>query len=249
MKNMPLVLIAGWGHAPAAMLPLQSALSGYTCQLTSTNTLWHAQTHATLPHLPGLSRYATGLHNLLTPFGGRMNVIGWSMGGIVALETALACPSLIQRLVIISGTAHFCAGRGEFPGIGSAVLRAMARGLRRTPQDVMTTYYQNVHAPKREQWATQPNQAIDQHACDELLQGLNYLQHMDLQDNLARLMQPTLVLHGRKDCIVPWQAGEWLSHALATSYWHGYENYGHALPLQAPLLLAADIHAFLEDAT
>ena len=81
-------------------------MDGHSIQVTSTGELWKTQSSGALPRLPCLSRYAWGLHNLLATFGGRAGVIGWSMGGIVALETAREYPGLLQRLVIISGTAR-----------------------------------------------------------------------------------------------------------------------------------------------
>lgn len=252
MKALPLILIAGWGHTGEAMLRLKEALDGHPIQVTSTGELWQTQSSATLPR--GASRYAVGLHNLLAirqPPDGRAGVIGWSMGGIVALETAREYPGLLQRLVIISGTARFSAGNDEPPGVSASVLRAMARGLRRTPDNVLAAYYAKVHAPQGVSVAEVAARAQDIALLDsdELLQGLDYLQRMDVRDGLNQLAVPTLVVHGREDRIVPWQAGEWLSRALAVSHWCCHENYGHALPIQAPLLLAADIRAFLGDAT
>jgi len=259
--TLPLILIAGWGHTGAAMLRLKAALDGhpmdgYPIQVTSTGELWQTQSSSALPHSPDLSRYALGLHNLLAAYGGRVGVIGWSMGGIVALETAREYPGLLQRLVIISGTARFSAGNDELPalssvegpGVSASVLRAMALGLRRTPDNVLAAYYAKVYAPQSGPVAAPRNLAIAQLDRDELLQGLDYLQRMDVRNGLDKQTIPTLVVHGREDRIVPWQAGEWLSRALAVSHWRCHEGLGHALPIQAPLLLAADIRAFLGDA-
>ena len=257
MKALPLILIAGWGHTSEAMLRLKTALDGhsldghpmdgYPIQVTSTGELWQTQSGGTLPRMPGLSRYAVGLHNLLAPFGGCVGVIGWSMGGIVALETAREYPGLFQRLVIISGTARFSAENDEFPGVSAAVLRAMARGIRRTPDNVLAAYYNQVHVPQGVPLvvAAPRNLAIAQLDRDELLQGLDYLQRMDVRNGLNKQTVPTLVVHGREDRIVPWQAGEWLSGALAVSHWCCYEGLGHALPIQAAARLAADIRSFL----
>ena len=252
MKVLPLILIAGWGHTSEAMLRLKTALDGhpmdgYPIQVTSTGELWQTQSGGTLPRMPGLSRYAVGLHNLLAPFGGCVGVIGWSMGGIVALETAREYPGLFQRLVIISGTARFSAENDEFPGVSAAVLRAMARGLRRTPDNVLAAYYNQVHAPQGVPTADAATQAqeITKLDCSELLHGLDYLQRMDVRNGLNKQTVPTLVVHGREDRIVPWQAGEWLSRALAVSHWRCYEGLGHALPIQAAARLAADIRSFL----
>jgi len=222
-------------------------MDGYPIQVTSTGELWQTQSSGALPRAPGLSRYAVGLHNLLATFGGRVGVIGWSMGGIVALETVREYPELLQRLVIISGTARFSAGNDAIPGVSASVLRAMARGLRRTPDNVLAAYYAKVHAPQSVPMAegAPQNLAIAQLDRDELLQGLDYLQSMDVRDGLDKQTVPTLVVHGREDRILPWQAGEWLSRALAVSNWRCYEGLGHALPIQAAARLAVDIRAFL----
>ena len=250
--NLPLILIAGWGHTGKAMLRLKKELAGYPIQVTSTGELWLNQSSGALPHSPGLSRYAAGLHNLLAirqPPDGRVGVIGWSMGGIVALETARKYPDLLQRLMIISGTARFRAGNDEPPGVSASVLRAMALGLRRTPDKVLAAYYDQVHAPQSVPVAEAAgqSQAIALLDRDELLQGLDYLQRIDLRDGLNQLAVPTLVVHGQEDRIVPWQAGEWLSRALGASQWRCYAGFGHALPIQAATRLAEDIRAFLGD--
>ena len=251
MKALPLILIAGWGHTGKAMLRLKEALDGHPIQVTSTGELWQTQSNGALPCAPGLSRYAAGLHNLLVRPGPEgVGVIGWSMGGIVALETARAYPDLLQRLVIIGGTARFSAGNDEPPGVSASVLRAMALGLRRTPDNVLVAYYAKVHAPQDVPMAeaTARSQEIALLDREELLHGLDYLQRMDVRNGLEKQTVPTLVVHGREDRIVPWQAGAWLSRALAVSHWRCHEGLGHALPIQAPLLLAADIRAFLGDA-
>ena len=250
MKVLPLILIAGWGHTGEAMLRLQKALDGYPVQVASTGALWQNQSGGVLPHSPGLSRYAVGLHDLLAPFGGRVGVIGWSMGGIVALETVREYPGLLQRLVIVGGTARFSAGDDELPGVSASVLRAMSLGLRRMPNKVLADYYANVHAPQSVPVAVTAPQTPAVAGMDrsELLHGLDYLQRVDLRNGLEKQTVPTLVLHGREDRIVSWHAGKWLSSALAVSHWHCYEGLGHALPIQAPALLATDICAFLGDA-
>ena len=250
MKALPLIMIAGWGHTGKAMLRLKEALDGYPGQVTSTGEVWQTQSSFALPRSPGLSRYALGLRDLLATFGGRVGVIGWSMGGIVALEMAREYPGLLQRLVVISGTARFSAGNDAPPGVSASVLRAMALGLRRAPDNVLAAYDDKVYAPQSVAMAEAAARALDIALLDrdELLQGLDYLQRMDVRNGLDQQTVPTLVVHGREDCIVPWQAGAWLSRALAGSHWRCHEGLGHALPIQAPLLLAADICAFLGDA-
>ncbi|MBI2441594.1 MAG: alpha/beta hydrolase [Lentisphaerae bacterium] len=146
--RLPIILIAGWGFSSKAMLGLKEALPGYSIEITSTTELGRTQATDASPRAPGLSRYALALGDLLRRYAGGAGVIGWSMGGIVALETAQKYPELIERLVIIGGTARFCALNNKFPGVSPAALRAMAFGLRRTPEKVLSDYEARVHAPQ-----------------------------------------------------------------------------------------------------
>ena len=81
---------------------------------------------------------------------------------------------------------------------------------------------------------------------EELLCGLDYLQRIDLQESIRRLTMPVLVIHGREDKILPWQAGEMLFRGLPAASWICRDGAGHGMPFQEPALLAEDIGEFLE---
>lgn len=247
MTPPPIILIAGWAYTSQAMLPLKEALDGYDVQVASTSELCQKQPSCAPACRPGLSKYAAELCVRLAVYGGQVDVVGWSMGGIVALEAARKYPGLVSRLVIIGGTARFCAGNDEPPGAPVAVVRAMSLGLRRKPETVLAAFYDRAQAPR----ASHANEnaarstGVSSLNRDELIQGLDYLQQTDLRNDLDKLALPTLIVHGHEDLIVPWQAGEWLSRQLPRSKWRRLDGLGHALPIEAAPLLAADIRAFL----
>lgn len=247
MKRLPLILIAGWGYTGKAMLGLKKDLSEYEIVITSTAELWQTKSKAALPKQPDLSHYAHSLSDLLEPYHGRVGVIGWSMGGIVALEAARKHPGLMSKLVIINGTARFCAGTDDPPGVPLTVVRAMSFGLRRTPDAILTAFHEKAHAASKMAAAEIAKWIIGLGPLnrEELVHGLDYLQQTDLRGGLDKLDLPVLVEHGREDRIIPWRAGEWLSRRLAVSQWRCHTGFGHALPIQAPEILAADIRAFL----
>lgn len=86
------------------------------------------------PGAPGASlrRHADDLEALITSQGGRGAVIGWSIGGVIALDLALRHPELVERLVLLEAPLR-AARRPTLPLL-RAVLGAQRRA-RRSPED------------------------------------------------------------------------------------------------------------------
>ncbi len=54
-----------------------------------------------------LDDHADDLARVIESFDGPMNVVGWSMGGVVALALAVRRPDLLRQLVVIEAPLHF----------------------------------------------------------------------------------------------------------------------------------------------
>jgi pimeloyl-ACP methyl ester carboxylesterase len=57
---------------------------------------------------------------------------------------------------------------------------------------------------------------------------------------------PTLVLHGGRDRVVPWQAGRSLAGRLQRSRFSLYEEGGHDLPAREAASVSNEIRSYLE---
>lgn len=243
MKGPPLIVIAGWAHTPDMLEQLNSRLAReFDVVPTSTGELWHRGSAA-----ESSSRYAAGLAALIHERRGQALVAGWSMGGMIALETAFQHRTLIARLALIGATARFFLREDDFPGIPVKQLRAMALEFRRHPEQTLRRFFKQVAAPGVEPEETLKHKvaAASGLAPEELSAGLDYLKQTDLRDCLPQIDVPTLILHGAEDRIVPCQAGEWLSRNLAGARWRPYPGAGHALPVQLPEELAEEIAGFM----
>src|SRR5208283_4764709 len=76
-------------------------------------------------------------------------IVGWSTGGIAAIEAAANYPEKVCGLVLLSATARFCSDSGYSAGIAPAVLRAMIRGLKRNPEAVIGDFLLQALYPMR----------------------------------------------------------------------------------------------------
>ena len=263
MSPLPrLILISGWAHDSSAMEDLRRRLES-TADVSSVSTgdLWRAETKTPAP-----SPYAQGLVKLIEKNGGRAFVAGWSLGGMIALETAAYRPELVAGLILISSTAKFRAGENWTAGVPDGVLRAMTGMLKRNPRGVFADFFKNV-AHTFEDKAQRLRARAENHglliqkleetialnierACAmnplELSAGLEYLSETDLRDEAAKINIPALILHGRQDAIIPVAAGLALKNLLPVSEIRVYENCGHGLPWQNPREAAEEIAKFIK---
>ena len=239
------ILLSGWGVSadPMRTLAEEIGLDG-ACALS----LRELRERGADDPSDTASPYAAGLRRELERGDGPAHVVGWSTGGIVALEASALCPDRFQTLTLLGATPKFCAD-DDFPhGTPLAALRAMMVGLRRDPESVLTTFAARMAEPLVvKEVETRPfvMSALAQ-GTDELAKGLKYLRDSDFREHVHALQAPCLVLHGREDRIVPFAAAEWLHNHAPDSQLVEFPEGGHALAAQSTVTVASRIRIFLE---
>ncbi len=243
LQKKSLIVIAGWGYPASALVDLCRALVPDTQAVAlATRDLWlkgRPECGASEPGAAPLSCYAAGLRAFIREQGGAATVVGWSLGGMAALELAARCPENVERLALIASTPKFCSAADWTCGVPPPNIRAMRLGLQRNPDVVLADFYRLVNAPFAESAAELPDQALA--GCDEMMAGLDYLLRMDLRPCLARIRIPVLIAHGREDRVIPWQAADYAHCVLSGSRLCLYDGVGHDLPLREPAKLAQDL--------
>jgi len=202
-----MTFISGWAHDAESMEPLaESFRPEFDVTVLSGADVLRAK------HLPEAEA-----------------VVGWSMGGLVAIEHLRAS---CKKLVLLSSTARFCATESYPCGVAEKNLQRMILQLKRNPNAVLASFYKNVHHP-RPAPRTEPD-------CEEneLADGLEYLLRTDLREKVSSIKIPILLIHGKKDLIIPPSASEWLHGHLPDTQLALLENAGHALDsaVTAPLI-------------
>lgn len=241
------VLISGWAHdaAPLAALAARLELAA-PVRIVTLADLAAAAIGREGPATPAL---AVGLERILADMATPVTLIGWSTGAMLALEAALAAPARVDRLVLLSATARFCATDDYACGTDPAVLRAMLKGVRRGDTTaVLTQFLSRAAAPESlaaEFLQRQVDAAMNQGAA-VLAAGLDFLLTCDLRSRLPQNSRPALLLHGMEDGIVPLAAAEWLQARLPHSRLLPLAGQGHRLPEQAPDTALVEIRRFLQ---
>src|SRR3569623_85876 len=89
--------------------------------------------------------------------------------------------------------------------------------------------------------------ALPQARAEALSGGLTILRETDLRQQLPRLAQPTLVLHGALDALTPAAAGRWLAETLPDARYVELARAAHAPQLSHSADVAAAFGRFAHD--
>lgn len=178
-------------------------------------------------------------------------LIGWSLGGMVALALAARHPDRVAKLVLVGGSPAF-ASRPDWPhGLASEVLAGFAESLR---QDYRATLLRFLSLQARGGDAARDvigrlRQSLFQRgepSPSVLAAGLDLLRDVDLRSAAARVRCPSLVVHGGYDSLCPVEAGRWLAEHIPGARLALHERAAHAPFLSHPAWFAEQVGGFLD---
>lgn len=174
----------------------------------------------------------------------RPDVLGWSMGGLVAQALAVLDPSQVRRLVL-------CA---TFPGTGATVPSATVTGLTRLdPQQLETVLFPpnqanayNAYAAAISGYpaAAAPSQAVlaaQRRAVAQWWRGKD-----PAGRKIATISAPTLIADGTADWVDPVANGHTLAGLIPGARLVLYPDAAHAFLFQDATQFAAAVESFLK---
>lgn len=176
-------------------------------------------------------------------------LLGWSLGGQVAMRAALDHPHKITRLILLASTPKFVASEDWGRGMALADLQEFGAALMADPQATLLRFLslQTRGMPGQRALLQQLRQTMLAAPAANgaaLAAGLAILRDADLRTELACLAQPTLVLHGALDILTPPAAGAWLAETLPAARHIEFSRAAHAPHLSHGEEVAAAIRHF-----
>ena len=242
-STRPLLLCNGIGGAIELWEPFRRALAGYPTVAFDAPGVAESSVPAYPPTMTGLARTVTGLLDRLGI--GDVDVLGVSWGGALAQELAYRHPARVRRLVLCATGA----GGMMIPG-HPRVLAIMATPLRYWSPSYLTRVAPVLYGPDI---VDDPETLSRQRHIrfTRSPSGRGYLYQVLALRRFAsalwlhRLRQPTLVLHGDADPIVPVANGRLLAARIPHARLVTVPGGGHLFLLTRPAAMAALVTEFL----
>jgi pimeloyl-[acyl-carrier protein] methyl ester esterase len=241
-----LVLVHGWAMHGGVFAPLVDALA-------RVRTLH-------LVDLPGHGRSAESGERLtledsareLLERVGRADWLGWSLGGLVALEAARLAPQRVRSLALIATNPRFVSSLEWEHGVPHDVFAQfgadLAHDYGRTIDRFLALECIGSDCARNDLRTLQ--RQLHDHGLasrEALASGLLILDRCDMRGVLSSLPMPALWIAGARDRLVPWQAQEWAAAQMRNARFVRIAGGGHAPFIGHPDRVLAELLPFLDD--
>ncbi|MGH8145910.1 MAG: pimeloyl-ACP methyl ester esterase BioH [Rhodanobacteraceae bacterium] len=158
--------------------------------------------------------------------------LGWSLGGLYALQAALDFPQQVRGLAMLCASPRFVRGDDWSHAVSPEILQDFARDLE---SDYAGTLERFLALEALGSDCAQADlrklrgDTFNEHRPEvrALVEGLDVLENTDLRARLAELTQPSAWIAGRRDRLIPWQAMQW-SAAQCAGEFTCIKGGGHA---------------------
>ena len=247
----PLLIITGLGASLELAEPFEREMVARGAQVISFDApgVGESTGYPWPKRMPGVART---VERMLDALGyQQVDVIGVSLGGVIAQQFAHQAPDRVRRLVL-AATGPGVVGLGGIPGSPKAMLTLATRRRYRSPD-----YYRKVAGALYGGMArTDPDAllhgSIARFSQTPSLGGyLGQLYAISLWTGipwLCRIRQPTLILTGDDDPIIPVLNGRILAHCIPDARLRVIQGGGHLFLLERPVESADLVANFLSGA-
>lgn len=244
-QGQPLVMIHGWGMHSGVWQPLIKRLSkDYMLYLVD---------------LPGMGSSRPiepyHLYNLADEVAevipGVSDVVGWSLGGLVAQRIALNQPDRIRRLVLVGSTPRFVSSADWQSGVDPVVWREFADKVNHDYKATLLQFLtlQCMKSSDRRATIRQLRATFETKPTPTqttLNRALHVLLESDLRTEIANIRKPTLLIHGDRDTLAPLQAAHWMMQQLPHGFLRVISGAAHAPFLSHTEQFIDALNQFLE---
>lgn len=183
----------------------------------------------------------------------QVDVLGLSLGGGVAQALTLRHPGLVRRLIIVG----FRPRAGEDEGTGPNIIEVATRHEVPTLEDFLYLFFEpseSSQAAGRAFWQRRHRRTMDldpptsqQTMKAQLAAGMEWRERRgERYAELKRIAQPTLVVNGNHDVMVPTINSYVLAQHLPNAELIVYPDSGHGALFQYPDLFVSHVARFLD---
>ena len=195
----------------------------------------------------GIDRLAAVISSIEKP----VTLMGWSLGGHVAMHFAMQHPALLSNLILVSATPCF-GKRGDWPhAMAQKSLTDFSQRLQTNQAATIRSFLclQMLNLPNAKNVAQTLAAQLAAHgeaSAEALKIWLDVLRQSDVRGEISRLEDvPLMIVQGGRDMLVPIACGDWLSAALPHATYLRMDGAAHAPFISHEEIFVAGVTRFL----
>jgi pimeloyl-[acyl-carrier protein] methyl ester esterase len=216
-SGSPLLLIHGWGMHGGMWSGVAAQLAQNFCVM-AVDLPGHGYSvnHSSSTFPASALTLDAIVDDLSAQFNAPLAICGWSLGGQIALRWAMRYPQQVSRLVTVATTPSFVRRAGWDHALSVEILQEFADNLRHHYALTLKRFLAlQVRGSEQERdWLAALRDGLFSRGEPDLLAlqaGLEILRGCDLCSTLSDVNQPTLVLAGERDTLIPLQAAQYIA--------------------------------------
>jgi pimeloyl-[acyl-carrier protein] methyl ester esterase len=244
-QGQPLVMIHGWGMHSGVWQPLIKRLS-QKYMLYLVDLPGHGSSRPVEPyHLHALA------DEVAEVIPGVSDVLGWSLGGLVAQRIALNQPDRVRRLILVGSTPSFVQRDDWAHGVDETLFTDFAEKVNHDYKHAILQFLtlQCMKASDARPTIKQLRLGFDTKPTPTqatLIRALQALLVTDIRDEVSAIRKPTLLIHGDRDNLAPVQAAHWMMQQLPHGFLRVISGSAHAPFLSHSEQFIETLNQFLE---
>ena len=232
-KGDPLVLLHGWGlHSGVWQSILPELEKNFHCY--AVDMLGHGESQASSNKSFSLVNIRSELHDFINSINSNnIILLGWSLGGLVAVDYLKNHKDKTKKLILVTSNACFCKKDNWQYGLDDAVLENFTLQLEQDYKKTVDKFmalqmfgvddYKQALKVLKNSIASRPEPSMA-----SLREGLKVLKETDFRTSLNHISQPTLMITGEHDHLMPYQAAEAMQPLFKKADCHMIKGAGHA---------------------
>ena len=238
-SSLPLVLLHGWGNDSRVWEPILPEL----CRRLEVITL----------DLPGFGESAPCqsreqvIDGLAATLPERFHLLGWSLGGMLAVQLAYRLPQRVAGLITIASNACFVRHSDWKTAMPAGAFDQFYGEFVANPEGTLKQFFTLQARGDSEErhllrWFRNSRPTISPRAW---LTGLDWLRQLDTREALRHLKMSSLHLFGENDQLVPCEAATKLARLSKHIRVRVIGGAGHALQISRPREVSDQVLNFL----
>jgi len=190
VDKQPIVILNGWG---GQQFFWQNFLGNLSCEVKLIDTCDYLISD-------NLDEVASQIIKLIP---NEAYVIGWSLGGQVALNIAAQYPDKIKKLITIGTNPKFIA-QTDWPGMNETIFAGFCAKFMNNPIKALNYFFklQLMGVKNLKHFIAQLPQ-VKNIEITKLKHGLQILKQADLRSMIQKINLPNLHIYGKQDHLVP----------------------------------------------